>query len=92
MLEGIRGNLMRRYQRNRDAIRAMEGNVGPKIKVKLEIKEDEASHCTPIFAGDGLFEIDCMSRKYVVNLYQRICGCKKWDVSGILCRHVISAI
>jgi hypothetical protein len=38
MLEGIRGNLMRRYQRNRDAIRAMEGNVGPKIKEKLEMR------------------------------------------------------
>jgi hypothetical protein len=68
MLEGIRGNLMRRYQRKRDAIRAMEGNMGPKIKEKLEIEEDEANHCRPIFAGDGLFEVDCKGRKYVVNL------------------------
>jgi len=92
MLEGIRGNLMRRYQRKRDAIRAMEGNLGPKIKEKLEIEEDEASHCTPIFAGDGLFEIECKGRKYVVNLCQRTCGCRKWDVSGIPCCHAISAI
>jgi hypothetical protein len=28
MLEGIRSNLMRRYQRKRDAIRVMEENVG----------------------------------------------------------------
>jgi hypothetical protein len=40
MLEGIRGNLMRRYQRKRDVARAIEGNVGPKIKEKLEIEED----------------------------------------------------
>jgi hypothetical protein len=92
MLEGIRGNLMRRYQRKRDAIRAMEGNVEPKIKEKLEIEEDEASHCTPSFAGDGLFEVDCKGRKYVVNLCQRTCGCRKWDVFGIQCCHAISAI
>jgi hypothetical protein len=69
ILEGIRSNLMRRYQRKRDAIRVMEENVGPKIKEKLEVKEDEASHCMPIVAGDGLFEVDCKGRKYVVNLY-----------------------
>jgi len=69
MLEGIRSNLMRKYQRKRDAIRAMEGNVGPKIKEKLEVEEDEASHCMPIVTGDGLFEVDCKGMKYVVNLY-----------------------
>jgi hypothetical protein len=69
VLEGIRGNLTRRYQRKRDAIRAMEGNVGPKIKEKLEIEEDEASHCMPIFVGDGLFEVDCNGMQYVVNFY-----------------------
>jgi hypothetical protein len=60
MLEGIRSNLMRKYQRKRDAIRAME---------KLEVEEDEASHCMPIVTGDGLFEVDCKGMKYVVNLY-----------------------
>jgi hypothetical protein len=59
MLEGIRGNLIRRYQKKRDLINAMEGNVGLKIKEKLEIEEDEADHCSPSYAGDGLFEVDC---------------------------------
>jgi hypothetical protein len=70
----------------------MEGNVGPKIKEKLEIEEDEASHCTPMFLGYGLFEVDCKGRKYVINLYRRTRGCRKWDVSGIPCCHAISAI
>jgi hypothetical protein len=55
----------------------MEGNVGPKIKEKLEIEEDEASHCTPMFLGYGLFEVDCKGRKYVINLYRRTRGCRK---------------
>jgi hypothetical protein len=56
------------------------------------MEEDEANHCTPIFAGDGLFEIDCKGRKYVVNLCQRTCGCRKLDVSDIPCCHAISTI
>ncbi|XP_062164888.1 uncharacterized protein LOC133871456 [Alnus glutinosa] len=91
MLEGIRTSLMRRYQRKREIIAAMEGNVGPKIKEKLE-KEDEAGHCTPIFAGDGLFEVECRGRRYAVNLPAKTCGCRKWDVSGIPCAHAISSI
>lgn len=92
MLEGIRGSLMRRYQRKREIIAAMEGNVGPKIKEKLEIEEDEAGHCTPTFAGDGLFEVECRGRRYAVNLPAKTCGCRKWDVSGIPCAHAISSI
>jgi hypothetical protein len=70
----------------------MEGNVGPKIKEKLEIEEDEADHCSPSYAGDGLFEVDYKGRKFVVNLPSKTCGCRKWDVNGIPCAHAISSI
>lgn len=60
---------MRRYQRKKkkDAIKAMEGNVGPKIKKKLEIEEDEARHCWSTYASDGLFEVESKGMRYVVN-------------------------
>lgn len=58
MLEGIRSNLMRRYQRKKDAIKAMKRNVGQKIKQKLEIEEDEAGHWWCTYAGDCLFEVE----------------------------------
>jgi hypothetical protein len=51
ILEGIRTSLMKRYQRKREIVSVMEGNVGPKSKKKLEIEEDEAEHCMPTFAG-----------------------------------------
>jgi hypothetical protein len=76
ILEGIRTSLMRGYQRKREIIAAMEGNVGPKIKEKLEIEEDEAGHCTPTFDGDGLFEVECRGRRYAVNLAAKTCGCR----------------
>jgi hypothetical protein len=58
----------------------------------LEIEEDEANHCWCTYAGDGLFEVECKGRRYVVNLLPNTCGCRKWNVSGIPCAHVISTI
>jgi hypothetical protein len=59
---------------------------------KLEVEEDEVSHCWCTYVGEGLFEVEYKGRRYVVNLQTTICGCRKWDVSGISCDHVISAI
>jgi hypothetical protein len=92
MLEGIRNKLMRRYVRKRELIRAMDGNIGPKIQAKLEFEEDESSHCSCTYAGSGLFEVESRGMRFVVNVEDKTCGCRKWDVSGIPCSHAISAI
>lgn len=44
------------------------------------------------YAGDGLFEVESKRQLYVVNLRQRTCGCRKWDLIGIPCAHAISMI
>ncbi len=46
----------------------MEGNCGPKIMEKLEVEEDEVSHCWCTYVGEGLFEVEYKGRRYVVNL------------------------
>jgi hypothetical protein len=89
MLEGIKTSLVRMYQRKRKIIAAMEGNVGPKIKEKLEIEEDEVGHCTPTFASEGLFKVECRGKRYAVNLPAKTCRYRKWDVSSIPCAHAI---
>jgi hypothetical protein len=79
-------------KKKKDLINAMEGNVWPKIKEKLEMEEDGAGHCSPSYAGDGSFEVDCKGRKFVVNLPSKMCGCRKWDITGIPCAYAISSI
>jgi hypothetical protein len=90
-LEGIRGSFMKMYQKKRDVINAMKGNVELKIR-KLEIEEDEASHCVTLYASDGLFEVDCNGIRFVVNLPLKTYGCRKWDVTSIPCGQAISSI
>lgn len=58
-------------------ISAMEGSLGPKIPAKLEKEEDGANHCWCTYAGEGLFEVECKDKWFVVNVEGRTCGCRK---------------
>ena len=92
MLEGIKNKLMRRYVRKMELIVAMECNFGQKIMAKLEKEEDGASHYWWTYVGDGIFEVECLGKRFAINVEGKTCGCKKLDVIGIPCNHAISAI
>jgi hypothetical protein len=70
----------------------MEEALGPKIREKLEKEEDEASNCWCTYAGNGMFEVECIGKKFVVDMEAHTCGCRKWDVTDIPCGHAISVI
>jgi hypothetical protein len=57
----------------------MEEALGPKIRKKLEKEEDEASNCWCIYAGNEMFEVECIGKKFVVDMEAHTCGCRKWD-------------
>ena len=69
----------------------MEEAVGPKIR-KLEKEEDEASNCWCTYARQGMFEVECLGRKFFVDMKAGTCGYRKWDVIGISCAQAIFAI
>ncbi|KAI3458672.1 hypothetical protein Pfo_015335 [Paulownia fortunei] len=63
----------------------------------MQINRDRAQQklgdCIPIKADDYHYQISYFDgTKYSVNLNQGTCGCRKWDLSGILCKHALSAI
>ena len=62
------------------------------IQAKLDNEGLKSSDCVSIYAGNGLFEVECKHQRFVVNLSKRTCGCRKWDLTGIPCQHAISAI
>uniref|UniRef100_A0A2N9HBF3 SWIM-type domain-containing protein n=1 Tax=Fagus sylvatica TaxID=28930 RepID=A0A2N9HBF3_FAGSY len=92
MLDTIRRKLMRRFQVNRASIAKMSGKLCPKIQVKVEKAGVKASECLLMYSGEGKYEVDYRQQKFVVNLREKTCGCKKWDITGIPCHHAISAI
>ena len=76
---------MRRNQERR--------NVDTSSLLYLNIADDlekiifDSRKCDIYYAGDLKFEIDCASNSFEVDLKQRTCGCRKWDLIGIRCTH-----
>lgn len=76
----------------KEGIKAMKGKFGPRIVEKIEAEGDKAAYCTSTYAGNGLFEVDCKGKSFVVDLGKKTCSCRKWEMVGIPCAHAFSAI
>ncbi|XP_062164908.1 uncharacterized protein LOC133871483 [Alnus glutinosa] len=92
ILEMIRKQLMRRYQLKIDGISKLKGKLCPRIVEKLESVCEAASDCLSCYSGNGMFEVEQRSRQYVVDIQNRKCGCRRWQMTGIPCTHAHSAI
>jgi hypothetical protein len=92
MLEMIKKKLIRRYQRKMEGIRGYVGKWCPKILEKLEECGLKAGDCIVTYAGEGLLEVICKNKQFVVDLTHKTYGCREWDMTGIPCPHAISAI
>ena len=80
ILNIIRMKLMRRFQVNRAPITKMSEKLCPKIQVKVEKAGVKASECLLLYSREGKYEVDYRQQKFVVNLREKTCGCKKWDI------------
>jgi hypothetical protein len=83
---------MKMYQLKRDGISKLKGKLCPRIVKKLEAVCEAASDCLSCYSGDGMFEVEQGSRQYVVDIWNRKCGCRRWQMTGIPCAHAHSAI
>jgi hypothetical protein len=59
---------------------------------KLEVYGKEAGECISTYAREGLFEVECRTKQFVVDLMHCTCGCRQRDMTGIPCPHAISII
>ncbi|OIT37423.1 hypothetical protein A4A49_61208 [Nicotiana attenuata] len=86
---------MARMQANRDkAARWDIGDICPRIKDILHKNEAGAAEFIPRKSNEWNYEIIGASihDKWAVDLLNKICSCRKWDLTGIPCKHAISAI
>ncbi|XP_066323865.1 uncharacterized protein, partial [Miscanthus floridulus] len=93
-LDKIRQLLMSKWNQRRKISRKLDGLILPHIikklneqsrELELEVKEcsEEVGEVTTL-GGSGF--------RFVVNLLDRTCSCRQWQVSGIPCRHAIAFI
>ncbi|GKB96929.1 hypothetical protein Tco_0983066 [Tanacetum coccineum] len=92
-LEYVREYLMKRIVIVQKIIQKSDGPLTPAVtKVFNKIKE-AASKCSVYWNGFDLFQVKGPYQdQRVVNLNQNTCSCRKWEISGIPCKHAIAAI
>ncbi|KAL0299943.1 UNVERIFIED_CONTAM: hypothetical protein Sangu_3147500 [Sesamum angustifolium] len=86
---------MTRLQQSRDrAANRWKGKICPRIKKILQKNGDKgSSDCIPIKANDIHYEISCFDgSRCTVDLQRHTCSCRRWDLSGIPCKHAMSTI
>ena len=49
-------------------------------------------HIDVIFAGDNEYELKEETKIFIVNLVDKTCECKAWQISGIPCKHAVACI
>ncbi|XP_057417051.1 uncharacterized protein LOC130711447 [Lotus japonicus] len=95
MLEGLKFYLTNRIVKQRDMVIRYQGDLCPTIQKKLEVSKRDAAAWLPLSAGDprnSLFEVTNGTWKYAVNLDAKSCACRRWDLTGIPCCHVVACI
>lgn len=93
LLEDIRIHVMTSNEGKIRMIDGYEGEVTPHVKKLLDKQRKKVKDCTPISGGRGWYEVDHGREKYRVNVRNEIsCTCRRFEVSGIPCSHMISAL
>ena len=94
MLEDGREAIRDRLHRKRDEIGKRDNPICPRIQLKLEkskfnnmgwLARWDGGHSYGVKYGYG-------GGKYVVNLKEKTCACREWQLRGIPCLHAVAAI
>ncbi|XP_075515855.1 uncharacterized protein LOC142550663 [Primulina tabacum] len=95
MYEMIQNLLMVRFQKNRERANKWNGRICSKIKDVLAEIYVEAIRYSPMKSDEMHYQItrsDDRCDQHSVDLLNRSCSCRKYDLTGIPCKHAICAI
>nr|XP_027083986.1 uncharacterized protein LOC113706312 [Coffea arabica] len=93
MLQTIYLYLLKRMERNREAMSKHEGLLCPAIFEILEKAKQEQCMCIASYAGTMKYQISCpFGEQYIVDMAAKTCSCRKWQLRGIPCGHAVAAI
>ncbi|XP_039687921.1 uncharacterized protein [Medicago truncatula] len=95
LVEGLKFYITNRIVKLRDYMLRYEGEICPMIRKIVEKAKKDTIGWTPIWCGDresSMFSVTDGTDTYAVNLKDKTCACRKWDLSGIPCPHAIAGI
>jgi hypothetical protein len=92
MLETIFYKILQRIESKRREAEKWTGRICPKIKKKLDKFTEWSNECIVKSAVNFLYSVSSheFEKEYTVDLTTRTCDCKRWQLTGIPCHHVIA--
>lgn len=93
ILESIRTIFMKRIHVKRDNMRKYHGEICPNIQRQVEESKKKSMEFIAHWNGMDQFEIaGCYGDKFKVNIAEKTCSCRRWQLNGIPYAHAISAM
>ncbi|XP_022568086.1 uncharacterized protein LOC111211355 [Brassica napus] len=93
LLEDIRRHIMSSNNVKINEMNNAKGLITPKALAIIEKRKRSLKWCHPYPNGRGIYEVDHGRNKYVVRVRDCVsCTCRAYDVSGIPCCHIMSAM
>ena len=92
MLERIKNQIMTRHYNKQKEAENFIGTVCPKIRKKITKNAEFANICYAMPAGQGIFQVQSKENTYIVDIVNKQCECRRWDLTGIPCSHAISCL
>ncbi|KAJ9541378.1 hypothetical protein OSB04_027884 [Centaurea solstitialis] len=92
-LEYIREYLMKRITNVGKMIAKSEGPLTPKATDLFKDIQTEAAQQIVLWNGDHEYQVSgSLREQHVVNAQNKSCTCRKWELTGIPCKHAVAAI
>ena len=92
MLEWIRVRLMSKLYIKKTGIEKYGGKLCPSIQKKLEQLKLECKDFCAMPFGRFVYEVDNERERHVVDLVNKTCSCRVWDLIGIPYKHGVATI
>ena len=83
---------MTRFQANRQMIMKVESKLCPKIRKRLCKEKFACSKWLACWASRTKYEVKNRIESFTVDLEEKKCSCRKWDITSIPCYHAIFCI
>jgi hypothetical protein len=93
VLEYIREYLMRRIVNLLRVIDRCDGLLTPTATKLFEVIKKDATKLTVIWNGDDQYQVSGQSgNQCVVDLGRKTCVCRRWEITGMPCKHAVAAL
>jgi hypothetical protein len=96
MMDQIRTKLMVKFAGARDGLALARWEITTTFAEQIETEKRFSRWCTPLNAGNEIWQVETTYNGtrdvYAMNLLNKTCGCRKWDLTGVSCKHAIAAI